>query len=107
MLGSISSSGVPGRTSSPERAWIRVTKPSTCGWTVVDRRDFTVPTKSDTCSIGCACNVRASTATAGGPADWAAGRAQPEASSSGSARAAPQRRRWGVGAALRDTVESP
>ena len=36
---------------------MRVTKPSTCGCTVVDRRDFTVPTNSVACSTGCCCRV--------------------------------------------------
>ena len=68
-------SGVPGRTRSPERARIRVTKPSTCGCTVVERRDLTVPTNSVVCSTGRSTRVTTSTGIAGAPPGgpaWAA-----------------------------------
>jgi hypothetical protein len=45
---------------------MRVMKPSTCGCTVVDRRDFTVPTNSEVCATGRVARVIASTGMGGG-----------------------------------------
>jgi len=45
---------------------MRVMKPSTCGCTVVERRDFTVPTNSDVCATGRVARVIASTGMGGG-----------------------------------------
>jgi hypothetical protein len=45
---------------------MRVMKPSTCGCTVVDLRDFTVPTNSVVCSTGFVASVTASTGMGGG-----------------------------------------
>ena len=41
-------------------------KPSTCGCTVVERRDLTVPTNSVVCSTGRVARVMASTGMGGG-----------------------------------------
>ena len=47
---SISNSSAPGRTCSPERTAMRVRKPSTCGWMVVERRDLSEAMYSLVCS---------------------------------------------------------
>jgi len=46
---------------------MRVTKPSTWGCTVAERRDFTTPTNSVVCSTGRSASVTTSTGMAGGP----------------------------------------
>ena len=46
---------------------MRVTKPSTCGCTVVERRDLTVPTNSVVCSTGRSTRVTTSTGIGGAP----------------------------------------
>ena len=46
---------------------MRVRKPSTCGWIVIDRRDFTVPMYSVVSSTGLVASVTTSTAIGGMP----------------------------------------
>ena len=46
---------------------MRVRKPSTCGWMVVERRDFTVPMNSVASSTGLVASVTTSTPIAGMP----------------------------------------
>ena len=79
-------SGAPARTRSPALTKIRVTMPSTSGWTVVERSERMVAMKSEVCSMGFSCSVKSDTPVGGGappagPAPWA-GRSPPQAAAS-------------------------
>ena len=67
-------SGVPSRTRSPDFTKMRVTSPSTSGWTVVDRSDRTVAMNSDVCWMGFCSSVSSVTPAGGGAGGRACGR---------------------------------
>src|SRR6186997_1295516 len=59
--------GDPERTTSPDLTKTFVTRPSTCGCTVVELSDRTVEMKSDDTSMGLSCSVMTPTAAAPRP----------------------------------------
>ena len=81
-------SAAPGFTLSPERTLMAVMKPSTCGWTLVERRDFTVPTYSVVWGTARSASVTTSTGMGGGPPTCACRRQAGAASTTSTASAA-------------------
>src|SRR4029453_10566811 len=67
--------GAPGATGSPDFTKIFVTRPSTSGWTVVERSERMVAMNSEACSTGLGSRVRSLTAVGGGA--WGAPAAAP------------------------------
>ena len=81
-------SAAPGFTLSPERTLMAVMKPSTCGCTLVERRDFTVPTYSVVWGTARSASVTTSTGIGGGPPAPCACRRQAGAASTTSTASA-------------------
>ena len=82
-----------------------MTKPSTWGCTVAERRDFTVPTNSVVCSTGRIASVTTSTGMAGGP-PRAAGAPPQSTARSAIARRGASLRKSGDGPGARRMAES-
>ena len=81
-------SAAPGFTLSPERTLMAVMKPSTCGCTLVERRDLTVPTYSVIWGTARSASVTTSTGMGGGPPTCACRRQADAASTTSTASAA-------------------